>query len=64
MEADDLFANEVEIGGPVAREHLFVFGSVGAVADGGHVVRQRVKPDIDDMGFIAGDGDAPLEAGS
>ena len=39
-----------------------VGGVVAAVADGGHVVGEGVEPDVDDVLFVAGDGDAPVEA--
>ncbi len=39
-------------------------GAVAAVADGGHVVGEGVEPDVDDVLGVAGDGDAPLEAGA
>ena len=63
VEADDLFADEVEVGGPVLFELGLLGGVVAAVADGGHVVGEGVEPDVDDVFFVAGDGDAPFEAG-
>ena len=64
VEADDLFADEVEVGGPVLFELCGVFGGVAAVSDGGHVVGEGVEPNVDDVGLVARDGNAPLEAGA
>ena len=52
VEADDLFADEVEVGGPVFFEFGLVGGVFGAVADGGHVVGEGVEPDVDDVFFL------------
>lgn len=38
---------------------LLVGGVVGAVAEAGDVVAQRVPPHVDDLGGVAGHGDAP-----
>ncbi len=64
MEADDLLAYEVEVGGPVVLELLLLGWVVGAVAEGGHVVGEGVEPDVDDVLLVVGHGDAPLEAGA
>ena len=64
VEADDLFADEMEIGGPVFFELLLVGGVITAVADGGHVVGEGVEPDVDNVLFVTRDRDAPLEAGA
>ena len=64
VEADDLLADEVEIGRPVFGEAGNVLGGIAAIADGGDVVDQRVEPDVDDVLRIVGDGNAPLEAGA
>ena len=37
---------------------------VGSPAERGDVVGERVEPDVDDVLFVAGDGDAPVEAGA
>ena len=68
VEADDLFADEVQIGGPEFLERGV--SSSRAIAERGHVVRQRVEPHVDDVlllrevGGGLGDGDAPGEAGA
>ena len=49
VEADDLFADEMQIGRPVAFELGDVLRFVRAVADRGHVVGERVEPHVDDV---------------
>jgi hypothetical protein len=46
MEADDFFADEVEVGGPILLEVGFV---VAAIAQGCDVVGEGVQPDVDDV---------------
>src|SRR5258708_24854843 len=66
----DLLAHDVEVGRPVSFELLLPGGVVAAVADRGHVVRESVEPDIDDVFlFCLGggglrDGYSPGEAGA
>ena len=64
VEADDLLAYQLQVGGPEAREALLVFGGVAAVAEGGDVVGQRIHPHINHMLFITRHRDAPVEAGA
>ena len=65
--ARDFLRHSVQIGGPEAREIGDIFGCVGAVADGGHVVGECIEPDVDDVflfGFGGGgfgDWDSPGE---
>ena len=60
VEADDVLADQVQVGRPVALELLGAL-AVAVVADAGDVVRQRVKPDVDDVLVVEVDRDAPLE---
>ncbi len=64
VEAADLLADEVHVGGPEFCEARLVGGIVGAVAERGDVVGQRVEPDVDDVLFVARHGNAPGEAGA
>jgi len=73
VEARDLLADEVQVGGPVALELLLlgvlllcgqIVAVLGPVADGGDVVGERVEPDIYDVLGVAGNRDAPGEAGA
>ncbi len=61
MKANDLFADHVNVGGPELVVKLRV---LVAEAEGGDVVAQRIEPNVNDVGFVAGDGDAPLESGA
>lgn len=55
MEAEDVFADELNVGGPEIRD-------VGVwVAEDGEVVGKGVNPDIHDLVGVARDGDAPRE---
>ena len=49
MEADDFFANEVQVGRPPLCEVGLILWRVVAVADGGDVVRECVEPDVGDV---------------
>ena len=60
MEAHDLLADEMDVGGPEFREFLRVVEE----ARRRDIIRQRVEPDIDYMLFVAGHGDAPVEGGA
>ena len=59
----------MQVCGPVFFELGLVGGVVAAVAYGGHVIGEGVKPDVDDVGLrgfgflldLRGDGDSPLE---
>ena len=64
MEADDFFAYEVQVGGPVVLELLLLLGVVAAIADGADVVDERVEPDVDGVLLVAGYGNAPAYAGA
>ena len=64
VEAGDLLADEVQVGRPEFLEFGLVCGIIAAVAEGGDVVGQRVEPDVDDVLLVAGNGDAPGEAGA
>ena len=58
MEADDLLADEVDVGGPV-----FLIQAVVStrVAQGGDVVGQRVQPHVDGMLFVKVHRHAPFD---
>ena len=64
MEAADLFADEVHVGGPEFGKSLLVGGIVGAVSEGRDVVGQGIEPDVDDLLLVAGNRDAPGKAGT
>ncbi len=64
VEAHDLFADHVYVGGPVMPESLLILSVGRAEAYGGDVVAERVEPDVDDVRGIAGDGDAPGKSGA
>ena len=57
VEADDVLADEVARRGPV----FFPFFARLGEAEGRDVVDERVEPDVDDVLFVAGERDAPLE---
>ena len=61
VEADDLLADKVHIGGPVFVE---IVVSVVLEAERGHVVEQRVDPDVDNVAGVKIDRHAPREAGT
>ena len=61
MEAHNFFADHVHIGRPVAFQLLLVRRIVGAKANRGHVIGQRIEPDVDHVLGIAGHRNAPLE---
>src|SRR5215467_8307198 len=62
MKANDLFANHVHIGRPVALELFLVRLVFGAKTDGGAVVAQRIQPNVDHVLGITRDWNAPLES--
>ena len=73
MEARDLLADEVQVGGPVALELrllglLLLCGQIvavlGPVADGGDVVGEGVESDVDHVLRIGRNWDAPVEGGA
>ncbi len=55
VKTDDVFADDVEIGGPVAT--LFEVGA----ADGAEISGEGVEPDVEDVRFFAGNGECPSE---
>ena len=59
VEADDLLANKVDVGGPVV---VIVVVSVVLKAEGRGVVEQGVDPHIDDVARVKVHRDAPGEA--
>ena len=60
VEANDVLADQMDVGGPVFG---IVAGRVG-IADRGHVGGQRVDPDVHHMIGRAGNLDPPVEAGA
>ena len=64
METADFFADEVDVGRPEALKAGLILRLVGAVAEAGDVVGERIHPDVDDVLFVTGNGDAPGEAGA
>ena len=56
VKAADFFADEVHVGWP---EFLELAVVVGAVAEGGNVIRKRVEPHVDDVLLVAGHGNSP-----
>ena len=56
VEAHDLLADEMHVGGPELFKLVIL---VVAVAERGDVVGQRVDPHVDDVAGVEGDGDAP-----
>ena len=61
VEADDLLAHDVIIGGPIAVEIVIL---VVIQAQSGGVVEQGVHPDVHHMAGVKVHGDAPAEAGT
>ena len=61
VEADDLLAHDVHVGGP---EPVQVMVLVVAVAQGGHIVEQRVDPHVHHVAGVEVHGDAPGEGGA
>ena len=57
VEAQDVLADEVVCRGHHVREALLV----GAVADGGDVVDERVEPDVEDVALVPRARDAPVD---
>src|SRR5882762_3688755 len=58
VKTDDVFADEVKVGGPVAAP--FVSGA----ADGAEIGGERVEPDVKDVRLFTGDGNAPANGGA
>ena len=58
MKTNDVFADEMQIGGPEAA--LFVVGA----ADGAEVGGERVEPDVENVRLFAGNGNAPANRGA
>jgi len=63
VETDDVFADDVHVGGPVFIEEGAAV-PVRVVTEAGDVVGQRVQPDVDDVAGVEIDGDAPSEGGA
>ena len=61
MEAQDLLAHHVQVGGPV---FVVVVVGIVAVAQRGDIVAQGVHPDVHGVLGVEGDGDAPLDRGA
>src|SRR5579859_6568647 len=61
MEADDLLADHVYVGGPVALEFLLLVLFFCAQTDSGAVVAQRIEPHVHHVPGITGNRNAPLE---
>ena len=63
METQDVLADDVHVGRPVASEVLRLpgIGLIGIVTQRRDIVRQRVQPDIHNMAVVKVDGNAPLE---
>ena len=61
MEAQNLLAHHVQVGGPV---FVVVVVGVVAVAKCGDIVAQGVHPDVHGVLGVEGDGDAPLDRGA
>ena len=60
METDNVLADDMDAGGP---EFAPFFGIIWKT-NGGDIGSQRIKPDIHDMVFAAGNFDAPIETGA
>ena len=58
VETNDVFADEMHIGGPHAA--LFVIRA----ADGAEIGGERVEPDVEDVRLFAGHGNAPADGGA
>ena len=63
VEAHDLLADHVHVGGPVLARTSWL-SVVGAVAERGDVIGQRIEPDINHMLGIVGHRNAPVERGA
>ena len=61
VEAQDLLAHHVQVGGP---ELVVIVVGLVAVAQGGDIVAQGVHPDVHGVLGVEGDGDAPLDGGA
>jgi len=58
VEPDDLFADEMKIGGP---ESGFL---ILRAADGAEIRRERVEPDVKNVRLLTGNGNAPANRGA
>src|SRR4029079_2621347 len=61
MLTDNLFADEMNVGGPDSGKALGVAGPVAAEPRGGHVVGECVKPYVHHVTGIVGHWNAPAE---
>ena len=59
VEAADLLADHVDVGGPVFFKSRLVLGSVAAVAESGNVVGERIPPHVDDVLLVAREPEFP-----
>ena len=59
VEADDVLADKMKVGGPELVPHLTAIG----IAEAGDVIGQRIDPNIHDVAVAAGHFHAPVEAG-
>ena len=64
VEADDVLAHDVLLGGPEALQALGGLLGVVAVAGGGDVVEQGVEPHVGHVLGVEGQRDAPVEGGA
>ena len=60
VEAQNVFAHHVDVGGPPLGELAVIL----QVADACEVVGQRVDPDVHDVLLVEGNGNAPIERGA
>ena len=62
VEADDVLTHDVELRGPAIGQLGTRLVGVDTVADGRHIVEQRVKPYIGHMALVKRNLDAPVKA--
>src|SRR5438046_9454238 len=60
MEANDVLADQVDVGGPIALPQL----GLVRIAQPRNIIGQRIEPNIHDMRIAAGHWDAPIKAGA
>ena len=66
MEAQDVLADDMHIGGPQSAELLALLPVrlVGIIPDGGNIVDQRIQPDVSHVAGVKGHGDSPRKGGT